>query len=403
VAHTYLIGVSVIEKSLTCLRNGRRSPRRGTRRLRILAVGPFFSENWVAAHLEALARCDLVERVDVIVPNGYRPMIGLRYVQFSGAVARRLGNGWARLFKATGQVLRERPDIIIGYHLPWNGLMSLLLGRAAGARVLYFSVGGPAEFIGGGCYSEHALFTRIGRESQSLERRLIGLVDSFDAVLTMGSRSRTTFASLGVSKPVLPISVGVSGYKFLRPREQEACAAARYDLVTVGRLARIKRVDLLIRAVASLDPDSRPRVAVVGDGDQSGALSALARELGVEGQVDFLGWREDVESILRDCRGFVMSSASEGLPLALIEAMMAGLPAIVPDVGDIPDLVVDGKNGFLFRAGDVGHLASAIEQLLADERLRKQMAERSVAAALRYSVESRAEDWRRLFERLGSN
>jgi glycosyltransferase involved in cell wall biosynthesis len=389
----------MLQGILSFVRRGPRRPVAERQGLRVLALGPFFSENWVAAHLEALAGCERVEQVDVIVPTSYRPIPGLNYVVFMPGVARLLGDGWARVLAAVQQIGRQRPDIVIGYHLPWNGLMSLLLARATGVRALYFSVGGPAEFIGGGCYSEHALFTRIGRESPSLERRFVRLIGAFDAVLTMGSRSRATFESLGIPCPVEPISVGVSGEKFLHA-DDRAQGTPRYDLVTVGRLARIKRVDLLLRAVATLEPNQRPRVAVVGDGSEADALAAQARELKVEQWIQFLGWREDVEAILRESRAFVMSSASEGLPLALIEAMLSGLPAVVPDVGDIPDLVADGETGVLFPAGDVAQLAVAITRVLADEQARRRMAVRSVSAARRFTVESRAGDWLRFFGRL---
>ena len=399
-AHGYLGGVSVLERLLRALRKPVAPAADARRGLRIMAVGPFFSENWVAAHLEALARCDLVDRVSVVTPKPFRDMPGLEYVVFPPKLAARFGDGGARAITAFRTARRERPDLIIGYHLPWNGLMSLLIARACGCRVLYFSVGGPAEFLGGGCYSEHALFRRIGRESPALQRRFVRLLRRFDGVLTMGTRSRDLFESLRLGVPVDPISVGVSAEKFLQREELAPTgddAEERYDLVTVGRLAHIKRVDLLIRAVAALADDLRPRVAVVGDGGETGELKALARKLGVDDRIHFLGWREDVEQILRRSRCFVMSSASEGLPLALIEAMLTGLPAIVPDVGDIPDLVEHGVSGFLFEPGDAAGLETAIRQVLNPGSGANDMSAEARRHAERYTVAARAEDWHRLF------
>lgn len=399
-AHIYLAGVSAMEWLLRTLRKPAdlRTDRRSG--LRVLAVGPFFSENWVSAHLEALARCELVDRVSVLTPRLFREMPGLEYVVFPPKLAAHFGDGGARVITAFRTARRERPDLIIGYHLPWNGLMSLLIARACGCRVLYFSVGGPAEFLGGGCYSEHALFRRIGRESPALERRFVRLLRRFDGVLTMGTRSRDLFESLQLSIPVDPISVGVSAEKFVHREELAPTghdAEDRYDLVTVGRLAHIKRVDLLIRAVAGLAGELRPWVAIVGDGGEADELQALARELGVDDRIHFLGWREDVEQILRRSRCFVMSSASEGLPLALIEAMLTGLPAIVPDVGDIPDLVEHGVSGFLFEPGDTAGLETAIRQVLNSGSGAADLSAEARRHAERYTVAARTEDWRRLF------
>jgi glycosyltransferase involved in cell wall biosynthesis len=404
-AHVYLAGVSAMERLLRTLRKPADLPTGRQSGLRVLAIGPFFSENWVAAHLEALARCDLVERVSVLTPGPFRDIKDLDYVAFPPGLAQRYGDGGARMITALRTVRRERPDLIIGYHLPWNGLMSLLLARAFGSRVLYFSVGGPAEFLGGGCYSEHALFRRIGGESKALERRFVRLIGRFDGVLTMGTRSRELFKSLELGIPIHPVSVGVNAEKFLR-RDALACPNSSggdcYDLVTVGRLAHIKRVDLLIRAVAGLPAGLRPTVAVVGDGSEAEGLKALASDLGIDEQVHFLGWREDVEQILRRSRCFVMSSASEGLPLALIEAMLTGLPAVVPDVGDIPDLVEPGVSGFLFEPGNLAGLQRALEGILDDETRHETMSREARHHAERFTVDARAADWHGLLAGLAT-
>ena len=92
-----------------------------------------------------------------------------------------------------------------------------------------------------------------------------------------------------------------------------------------------------------------------------------------------------------------MSSASEGLPLALIEAMLSGLPAIVPDVGDISDLVVDDESGHLFEAGNTDALAAAIERLLSEPDRLGRLSKQARQAALRYTVNSRSADWDHLF------
>ena len=393
-AHIYLIGVSLTNRLLTAIRGKADPVNAGARKLNILAIGPFFSENWIAAHLEALAGSHSVAEVAVITPESFRPIDSLRYVEFSPRVARWLGDGWARVIAAAGQVRRSPPDLIIGYHLPWNGLASLLLARACRAQAYYFSVGGPAEFLGGGCYSEHALFTRIGRESPALEARFIRLIRQFDTVLTMGSRSRALIEQLGIGIPVVPISVGVSGAKFV---QHEGSGEFDYDLVTVGRLARIKRVDLLLQALANIPGRDKISVAVVGDGREADTLRTLARSLGIQASVHFLGWQNEVESILSRSRIFVMSSASEGLPLALIEAMLSGLPAIVPDVGDISDLVVDDESGHLFVAGDTDALATAIERLLGEPDRLGRLSQQARRAALRYTVEARSAGWDELF------
>jgi glycosyltransferase involved in cell wall biosynthesis len=141
-------------------------------------------------------------------------------------------------------------------------------------------------------------------------------------------------------------------------------AAPGFTLISVGRLVRAKNYQTLIRAVAAARatvPDLT--LWIVGDGDQGGALRQLCEELDVVSAVRFCGERRDVGSWLRAADVFVLSSTSEGLPIAMLEAMAAGLPAIVTDVGALPELVALSGAGKVVPAGNVECLGRAIVEL----------------------------------------
>jgi glycosyltransferase involved in cell wall biosynthesis len=167
----------------------------------------------------------------------------------------------------------------------------------------------------------------------------------------------------------------------------------RYDLVSVARLAPIKRLDLLIEAVALLK-EHFPSIqaVIVGDGTDRDRLERARRDSRVEHQVTLAGFQSDVASYLRASRIFVMTSASEGLPLALIEAMLCGLPAVAPAIGDIEDLVRHGENGYLFSPGDVAGCSKCIATLLASSNL-KTMGQAARVSARAYTVEGRVNLW----------
>ena len=121
-----------------------------------------------------------------------------------------------------------------------------------------------------------------------------------------------------------------------------------YDLILVGRLAPIKRIDLYLRAIEQVSrrlPDVT--AAIVGDGALRTELEQLVEELGIGERVHFAGQQSDVEDWLSRSRIFVLTSDSEGLALSLMEAMMCGLPAVVSDVGELGELVASGTNGCL--------------------------------------------------------
>jgi glycosyltransferase involved in cell wall biosynthesis len=134
-----------------------------------------------------------------------------------------------------------------------------------------------------------------------------------------------------------------------------------FTLVSVGRLAPVKGLDTLLRAVALARqrvPDLR--LWIVGDGDESRALRQLCVELDLVRVVGFVGERRNVGNWLSAADVFVLSSVTEGLPISMLEAMAAGLPAIVTDVGALPELVALSGAGKTVPARDIGSLADAI-------------------------------------------
>jgi glycosyltransferase involved in cell wall biosynthesis len=132
---------------------------------------------------------------------------------------------------------------------------------------------------------------------------------------------------------------------------------------------------------------------IVGEGSLRASLEELARELGLEGNVAFVGYRGDVEAWLKRARVFVLTSESEGLPLSAVEAMLCGLPAVVADVGDLRDLVEDGVNGYLVTDGTPEAFAGPLLELLTDEPRRARMAAGARHAAERYEVASAVRSW----------
>jgi L-malate glycosyltransferase len=133
------------------------------------------------------------------------------------------------------------------------------------------------------------------------------------------------------------------------------------QIVTVGRLAPAKNYQALLRSVAaalSQVPDLQ--LWVVGDGREASSLKALVAELGIGRAVQFVGEQRTVADWLTRADVFVLSSVSEGLPISILEAMAAGLPAIVTNVGGMPEVLGLSGAGTVVPAGNVDQLAQAI-------------------------------------------
>jgi glycosyltransferase involved in cell wall biosynthesis len=268
----------------------------------------------------------------------------------------------ARLVTFAWVAIRRRPDVVAGFHLLLNGLAAGLLARMVGAQAMYFCVGGPNETVDGGIYADNRLFAKLREPDAVVERRLNQVVDSFDLVIAMGTGAARHYRESGVRAAFRVVAGGIDGSRF-RSVEPDV----PIDFVFVGRLAPVKRLDLFLGALQIVRltvPDVQ--ATIVGDGELRDSLEQLARELGVDRHVAFVGQQRDVEAWLRKSKVFVLASDSEGLSLSLMEAMRCGLPAVVSKTGDLGDLVEDGVNGYLVAGRTAAAFAAPIAALLAD-------------------------------------
>jgi len=157
-------------------------------------------------------------------------------------------------------------------------------------------------------------------------------------------------------------------------------------LVSLGNLYPVKGHQHLIDAAALLvGRHPTLHVAISGRGELAGALAEHARAHGLASHVHLLGLRSDVAAILAAADVFVLPSLSEGLPLALLEAMFAGRPIVASDVGEVSTALAGGDAGLLVPPGDSVALAAALDALLSDpERARSLGARAALRAAAEY-------------------
>jgi glycosyltransferase involved in cell wall biosynthesis len=185
-----------------------------------------------------------------------------------------------------------------------------------------------------------------------------------------------------------------------RIRGELALAPEVCAIGTVGRVATEKNHALLVRAVAPL-LDARTHLVVAGDGPLLPALRDLVAELGIAAHAHLLGMRRDVPAVLNALDVFAMSSDTEGLPLVVLEAMATALPIVATAVGGIPDVVVDGRTGFLVPAGDQTALRARLATLVADPAQRREIGARARTEAVdHHSAERMQRAYMDLYARL---
>jgi len=138
------------------------------------------------------------------------------------------------------------------------------------------------------------------------------------------------------------------------------------NLLAVGRLHPVKDHDFLVRACRLLkERGGEFCCAIAGDGPERDRLQQLIRELRLEAEIHLLGHvpHADLEALYQRADLIVLTSQSEGIPLTLMEAMSFGKPVLAPGITGIPELVADGENGFLYRAGSMSDFVERVEMI----------------------------------------
>ena len=150
---------------------------------------------------------------------------------------------------------------------------------------------------------------------------------------------------------------------------QHLAPAGERILAHLSNFRVVKRVPYTVRTFAKVREVMPAKLLLIGDGPDRPAALDLARSLGVEKDIVFLGKQDDVAGLLASADLFLLPSEEEAFGLAALEAMSCGVPVIATSTGGIPELVEDGVTGFLLRPGDVDGMArAALEVLTNPER-----------------------------------
>lgn len=270
------------------------------------------------------------------------------------------------------RLLREhRHDLIVShdYGIFSNGLAALWLSRSQG--VPYVS---EIHHVEG--------YPRAASPREAVSRRLTTAYVRLAARRAAGIRTVNEVEVPGflreIGVPEEKIHVLPSLYIDFHVFRPMSDVGKLYDVLFVGRLVANKGIFTILDAVARLrDGGSAVRTCIVGEGPLRDRLDERIRETGLSGQVtivDQVPTAADVAVLYNQARMLVCASTGEGGPRVTVEAMACGTPLITTPVGIMPELIEDGRNGFVFR-WDAGELAGKIYRLLDDERLRAEIGE----------------------------
>lgn len=172
--------------------------------------------------------------------------------------------------------------------------------------------------------------------------------------------------------------------------------------MTVGNLRRNKDYPNLLAAAKQARAElPKLRFIAVGQGPLEEEIAQLHRELGLGEGFQLLGFRRDVADLMAAADIFVMGSAHEGLPVAIMEAFAAGLPVVATAVGGVPQQVREGTEGLLVPPVNPDALATALVKVATDDKLREIMAQSAAARAETYDIRAAVTEQQATYQRVG--
>ena len=245
--------------------------------------------------------------------------------------------------------------------------------------------------------------TIVGQDRSYLPITRYGIEKS-DAVTAVSRYLRdVTRREFGIRRDVEVIGNFVDSDLF-RPGEaspyaRALCREGECVLVHVSNFRAVKRVGDVLAIFDRVQRQMPARLLLIGDGPDRSMAERLARQGGFEDRTTFLGNVPSIETILPVGKLFLLPSDAESFGLAALEAMACGLPVIGTSVGGLPEVVEDGRSGFLRPVGDVDGMAAAALSLLRDpEKLATFSREARRRAVEEFPEEAAVERYRKLYE-----
>lgn len=399
-AAAYILLVSVYGLTWLVAVLGQAVPRRPWKPTgRIMVTGTIFNPNWYLSHITPLTRSG-VKEVILVIDEPQQPLEGVRFACPPKWLARIISRAGAKAIWVLYTGIRYRPDLFMGYNLVAGGCTALMAGAILGRPACYQMTGGQRVLSTSEWDRFDAGDPSRFRQLISLfsERLAIEVIRNFALVVVRGNRGKEFLSSRAIKHTVEIISGSIPNTKQHDGKDRDI------DLIFVGRLHRVKQVGQFIDIVDRIRLSMwSVKAVIVGDGKLREKLENYASSLEVQNHIDFVGKRKDVEAYLSRSKLFVLTSISEGLSIAMMEAMIYGAVPVVADVGELGDLVSNGVNGYLIEPNNIAMYVSRMLFLLKNEDIRHRYSQRAVETIRTSStVDIIAEKWRRCIQQVVS-
>jgi glycosyltransferase involved in cell wall biosynthesis len=231
-----------------------------------------------------------------------------------------------------------------------------------------------------------------------LKPYLIKKYKSADFITVTGSLMKEQMINNGLDADkisILPHPINVDRFPVGSPE------AAEYDFIFVGELIQRKRVDTIIDAFSIVNQKHpEAKLCIIGHGPLEEPLRQQVNRLGLNDQVDFIGYTHEVNKFLVKSKNILVASESEGFPFSLVEGICCGLVPVTTPVGTIRDHISDNKNGLFFTPGNFNELADKMLRLTEDHVFYCELRDSVLNLREDFSYESATRIWNTWFQQI---
>jgi len=220
------------------------------------------------------------------------------------------------------------------------------------------------------------------------------ILKKFDVIAVTGTFTKNYLKSIGIDENKIFIPPKTISDEFNnQDREKE------YDVIYVGRLAKVKHVETLIKATKLLKSQyPNIQVGIVGDGECKPSLENLTNKLELNKNIHFVGYQENVWDWYNKAKVSVVSSEREGLPRVAIESLKCGVPVITSNCGDVKDIIKNGYNGFIIEDyDDFRGFARKIITILDGDKSLNEYSENSIESVKNINLDQASSVWEEAF------
>lgn len=269
-------------------------------------------------------------------------------------------------FKVVKDIRSIKPDLVHISGLQIEGFLLSLACKLAGVKAIVAVHGSATQAIGISKFHNY-IFKIIEKATLFMSNASFGVseyVSSWDICKNAKNYLGTIYNIVKICENAPPK---------LYIRNELGIDNSDIVVVSTGRITRDKGFDNLWKVIKNLKAYTNIKFVIAGDGEYKEEWSSQIKECGFENNVFLLGYRNDIDAILKESDIFIICTKHETLCISLLEAASNSLPLIASNVGGIPEIIDNGENGFLAEVDDISGFKNAVLRLAESKELRAQM------------------------------